>query len=82
MKKYLAEMVGTMGGRTAVANNDQIVAGISAGVYDAVVAAMADSNGGTPSFNLYIDGKQVRAAVNRADRNHGANIGTGGLVYG
>ena len=35
------EMVGRMGGRTAVANNDQIVAGISAGVYNAVSAAMA-----------------------------------------
>lgn len=30
-----AEMVGTIGGRTAVANNDQIVEGISAGVADA-----------------------------------------------
>ena len=30
-----AEMVGQMGNRTAVANNDQIVAGISAGVSDA-----------------------------------------------
>lgn len=29
------EMVGTMGGRTAVANSDQIVAGIAAGVADA-----------------------------------------------
>ena len=35
------EMVGRMGGRSAVANNDQIVAGISAGVYNAVSAAMA-----------------------------------------
>lgn len=34
------EMVGRMGGRSAVANNDQIVDGIAAGVYDAVVAAM------------------------------------------
>ena len=30
-----AELVGTMGGRTAVANNDQIVAGIQAGVANA-----------------------------------------------
>ena len=34
------EMVGTMGGRTAVANNDQIVAGIASGV----AAAMAGNN--------------------------------------
>lgn len=34
------EMVGTIGGHTAVANNDQIVASVSAGVYEAVLAAM------------------------------------------
>jgi hypothetical protein len=35
------ELVGTMGGRTAVANNAQIVAGISSGVFSAVRAAMS-----------------------------------------
>ncbi|MEF2593715.1 MAG: hypothetical protein U0M51_04140 [Eggerthellaceae bacterium] len=39
------EMVGTMGGKTAVANNDQIVEGISAGVYNAVVRALAATSG-------------------------------------
>jgi hypothetical protein len=39
-----AEMVGSIGGRTAVANNDQIVAGISQGVYEAVMAAMSSSD--------------------------------------
>lgn len=40
------ELVGRFSnGRTAVANNDQIVAGIQAGVYNAVVSAMADSGG-------------------------------------
>lgn len=34
------EMVGTIGGRTAVANNDQIVSAIEAGVYRAVNSAM------------------------------------------
>lgn len=55
-----AEMVGSMGGRTAVANNDQIVEGIRAGVYDAVTAAMA--NGGQ-SVNVYLDGKQISGTV-------------------
>ena len=40
------EMVGTIGGRTAVANSDQIVESISDGVYAAVVAALRDSNYG------------------------------------
>ena len=39
------ELVGTIGGRTAVANNDQIVQSVAAGVYDAVAAAMAANNG-------------------------------------
>jgi hypothetical protein len=39
------ELVGTIGNRTAVANNDQIVESVSRGVYQAVVAAMGSSNG-------------------------------------
>lgn len=35
------ELVGTMGGHTAVMNNDQIVASVSDGVYKAVTAAMS-----------------------------------------
>ena len=33
------ELVGTIGGQTAVANNDQIIEGISAGVYNAIMSA-------------------------------------------
>ena len=40
------ELVGRMGSRSAVANNDQIVDGIKAGVYDAVVEAMMLFQGG------------------------------------
>lgn len=39
------EMVGSIGNRTAVANNDQIVSAVSQGVYKAVVQAMAQSSG-------------------------------------
>ena len=39
------EMVGSIGNRTAVANNDQIVESVSRGVYQAVVAAMGSSRG-------------------------------------
>lgn len=54
------EMVGSMGGRTAVANNDQIVAGISQGVYEAVRDAMGD---GGQAVNVYLDGKQISGSV-------------------
>ena len=41
------ELVGSIGKKTAVANNDQIVASIEGGVYRAMVAANANSNGGS-----------------------------------
>ena len=49
-----AEMVGTIGGRTAVANNDQIVAAIEGGVFRAMSAAMS-SNGGSGNHTTIID---------------------------
>lgn len=39
------ELVGTIGNRTAVVNNDQIVESVSRGVYQAVVSAMGSSGG-------------------------------------
>lgn len=39
------ELVGSIGNRTAVVNNDQIVESVSRGVYRAVVAAMGSSRG-------------------------------------
>lgn len=77
------EMVGTMGGRTAVANNDQIVAGIASGVYDAVVSAMSQTQGGRElAVAVYLDGKQINSAIKKVQREQGYNIATGGLVYG
>mgnify|MGYP001164620654 CR=1 FL=1 len=46
------ELVGSIGGRSAVANNDQIVEGIERGVYKAMVAALSDNRG---IMNLTID---------------------------
>lgn len=39
------ELVGTMNGRNAVANNTQIIEGIKAGVYEAVASAMSEYGG-------------------------------------
>ena len=61
------ELVGTIGGNTAVMNNKQIVssvaAGVSGAVYSAVLAAMAKSGGGSPSFNIYVGGKRITDVV-------------------
>lgn len=64
------EMVGTMGGRTAVANNDQIVEGIRQGVYDAVVAANNNGNGDV-SVKVYLDSREIKAGQERLSRAWG-----------
>lgn len=60
------EMVGRMGNRTAVANNDQIVDGISAGVYRAVREAMGNGSKGQPmTVVVQMNGKEMfRQVVN------------------
>ena len=77
-----AEMVGSMNGHTAVANNDQIVEGIYRGVYDAVTAAMSQNGGGSTDVNVYLDGKKITAAVEKRQRERGASIMTGGVNFG
>ena len=51
------ELVGRMGNRSAVANNDQIVEGIRQGVYEAMVAA--NNAQGGKEVRVYIDGKDI-----------------------
>ena len=55
------EMVGTIGGHTAVMNNDQIVASVSAGVYQAVVSAMGGQN--DRPIVLNVNGKELAKAT-------------------
>lgn len=76
------ELVGSMNGHTAVANNDQIVEGISQGVYSAVLAAMSQGSNNTANVNVYLDGKQITAAVEKRQRERGATIMTGGVTFG
>lgn len=64
------ELVGTMGGRTAVANNDQIVEGIRQGVYDAVVAANGNGNNDV-KVKVYLDSKEIKAGQQRLSRAWG-----------
>lgn len=74
------EMVGRIGSRTAVANNDQIVEAISVGVYGAVSDAMGQSSGGTSEVHVYLDGKQIEASVRNIRQSRGAVVATGGVV--
>jgi hypothetical protein len=68
------EMVGSIGNRTAVANNDQIVESVSQGVYRAVVQAMGQS-GGTQVVEAKINDKVLFEVV--VDRNRQETMRTG-----
>ena len=61
------ELVGRIGRKNAVANNDQIISGVSNGVYNAVKSAMSGINTGGGSYEIHttvtLDGKQVGKSV-------------------
>ena len=82
------ELVGTIGRQTAVANTEQIVQGIAAGVSEAnlqqnallreqneLLRAILEKEGAT-----YLDGKKLYKSVENAARNTGVVIMTGGVV--
>lgn len=51
------ELVGRLGGHTAVMNNNQIVSSVSAGVYQAVAAAMSlNQNNGSTEVHVHLEG--------------------------
>lgn len=71
------EMVGTINGRTAVANSDQIVQAVSSGVYNAMMAAMS-GNGGRNNdihISLQMGEYELANAVVSALNNQTRRIG-------
>ena len=83
-----AEMVGSIGRRTAVANNDQIVAGIASGVAEAngeqnvllreqnsLLRAILEKDSG-----VYLDGKNLTNSVEKYQRERGRVLVTGGVM--
>ena len=82
------ELVGTIGNRTAVANEGQIEAGIASGVETAnaqqnallreqnelLRAILAKESG------VYLDGKQIKKSYDRASRSSGVSIMAGGVM--
>lgn len=65
-----AEMVGSIGGRTAVANNDQIVEGIRQGVYEAVMAANSNGNNNF-DVRVFLDSREIKTGQQRLARSMG-----------
>lgn len=84
-------MVGSIGNRTAVANNDQIVKGITYGVTsgnDTVVAAIYSMAAQivnaieTNSTSITIGDEEIGRAAKRYDRDSGINTSKGAFAYG
>lgn len=75
------ELVGKIGGNTAVMNNDQIVASVSEGVANAVYPAVysaimnAMSNSGSGDINIQIDGENVFRVVRNKNEEYKKRTG-------
>ena len=82
------ELVGNIGRKTAVANNEQIVASVSRGVAEAnseqntllreqnnLLRAMLEKESG-----VYLDGKKITASVEKHQRERGRTVLVGGAV--
>lgn len=71
-----AELVGNIGGRTAVMNNDQIVESVSKGVYEAMISAQQSNRG---SIVVNLDGRKISNNQRRVSRTMGLDFGLGGF---
>ena len=66
-----AEMVGSIGGRTAVATNNDIVTAVATGVADAVSSVMGNQSGQPVNVRVYLDSREIRAGQQRLARAMG-----------
>lgn len=82
-----AELVGDIGGRTSVTNNDQIVEAVSEGVanavypavYNAIMAAMPNSGSG--DISIQIDGDSVFRVVRNKNEEFRKRNGKGAFSF-
>ena len=68
------ELVGSIGGNTAVVNNDQIVASVSAGVAQAVASVLG--GGSTNEITIKVDSETLYRAVRKGERKASGRYGT------
>lgn len=76
------ELVGKINGKTAVANNDQIVSGISNGVYNAMIGALGSNRSANTTVTaiFQVDGKQVARQVIKAHNKEVMQTGRSPLL--
>ena len=66
--EYGPELVGTMGGRNAVANQEEITEGIARATYEAFMMAFSQtggSKGNDQPVNIYLDGKLIAKSTTK-----------------
>ena len=75
------ELVGKIGNRNAVVNNNQIIEGVSSGVYNAVLSAMSvvGNNNNNVNVTLVGDTKKIFKVVQQEGRNY--QLATGNAVF-
>lgn len=73
------ELVGTIGGNTAVVNNDQIVASVSAGVAQAV-ASVLGGGGQTNEVTVMVDSEVLYRAMKKGERRANGRYATSVVV--
>jgi hypothetical protein len=67
-------MVGSINGRTAVANNDQITEAIAAATYDAMSKALSE-NGGSTTIVVEGDGDKMFRVFQKKQREYSRQTG-------
>lgn len=72
------ELVGTIGNKTAVVNNQQIVSSVAQGVASAVSGVLG--SGGNQALTVYLDGEVVYNNVVQRNNNHVARTGNSELL--
>ncbi len=73
------ELVGTIGNRTAVVNNDQIVAAVAAGVADAVGKAMGRNQGENRTV-IELDGEVIYDNQKKIEKRRGYDFALGAFA--
>lgn len=65
-----AEWVGSMNGRTAVANQDQITSGIAQAAYEGMARALSEHGGGDVNVYNYLDSKDIASKMTRIKKSN------------
>jgi hypothetical protein len=74
------ELVGTVGGKTAVVNNDQIVSAVSQGVAQAVASVLGSQNS-KQELTVNLDGREIYRSVVSHDRMFKKSTGESAFSY-